>query len=248
MTDNLQFDRAEQAGTPACKVCGTALPDQYYVVNGNVVCDRCRRGAEEEWNRGGAAGRLSKALTLGVLAAIGCAILWYAVIKLTDREWGILAIVVGFVVGGAVRKGANGRGGWRYQALAIFLTYTAIVSSYVPFIFEAAQERSAELTNATTDSTGVVTATATTDSAITDPAATDSTGAAGRQGTGPLGFALALVLLVGFIYALPFMAGLENILGILIIGFALFEAWKLNQKTELIVSGPHQVSAAGAPA
>lgn len=240
MADNLQFDRAEQTGAPgaagpiSCKVCGSLLPDQYYVVNGNIVCKNCRFTVEEEWNRGGAAGRLGKALVLGILATIGCAILWYAVIKLTGYELGILAIVVGFVVGGAVRKGSNGRGGWRYQALAIFLTYTAIVTSYVPLIIEeAVSQRNAQITKTASDSTVAVSA--------------DST-AASLDKVGPGGIALAIVLFLGFIYAMPFLAGIQNVLGILIIGFALYEAWKLNRRMELSVSGPHQVSTSGAPA
>lgn len=246
MADNLQFDRAEQTGSLSCKGCGSPLPDQYYVVNGNIVCANCRRSVEEEWNRGGAAGRLGKAIGLGILATIACSIAWYAVIKLTDSEWGILAIVVGLVVGGAVRKGSNGRGGWRYQTLAIFLTYTAIVSSYVPLIIEAARERGAEMSKAagTPDKTN-----ATHDSTVAsaDPAAatTDSTAA---TKIGPVGVAVALVLFLGFVYAMPFLAGMENVLGILIIGFALFEAWKLNRRTELSLSGPHQVSTSSAPA
>ena len=67
---------------------------------------------------------------------VACSLLWYIVLKLTDSQCGLLAVVVRRVVGGAVRKGSNGRGGWRYQALAIALTYTAIVSSYVPYVIE----------------------------------------------------------------------------------------------------------------
>jgi hypothetical protein len=247
MPDNLQFDHAEptsgaQAASISCSVCGSPLPDTYFVANGQIVCERCRRAVEDEWNRGGAAGRMGKAVGLGILAMIGCAVLWYIVLKLTDSQWGILAVVVGLVVGGAVRKGSNGRGGWRYQALAIFLTYTAIVSSYVPYIIEGAREAAQR---------------ASLDSAATPDLATDSimfvqdsvaTAATNTSAPGPLGKGFAIVLLLGFLYALPFIAGIENIIGILIIGFALYEAWKLNRRVELTVTGPHQVAATGARA
>lgn len=239
MPDNLQFDHAEptpgsqqSAGSITCSVCGSALPDTYFVANGHIVCERCRRGVEEDWNRGGAAGRLGKAIGLGVLAMIGCSVLWYIVLKLTDSQWGILAVVVGLVVGGAVRKGSNGRGGWRYQALAIFLTYTAIVTSYVPYVMESIREAQQ---------------TASTDSAQTAGLTKDSLALAKDSATtaapGPLHAAVAIVILLGFLYALPFLAGLENLIGILIIGFALFEAWKLNRRAELSITGPHQVAA-----
>ncbi|HXO84359.1 MAG TPA: LIM domain-containing protein [Gemmatimonadales bacterium] len=249
MPDNLQFDHAEptaaggaQTAAMSCSVCNTPLSDTYFVANGQIVCERCRRAVEEEWNRGGAAGRLGKAVALGVLAMIACSILWYIVLKLTDSQWGILAVVVGLVVGGAVRKGSHGRGGWRYQALAILLTYTAIVSSYVPLIIESARDQAAQ--------------TASLDSTMTTDLAKDSvfledsvaSAATNTRDSGPLAKVFAIVVLLGFLYALPFLAGIENIIGILIIGFALYEAWKLNRKVELNVTGPHRVAATGAPA
>jgi hypothetical protein len=230
MPDTIQFDRAEQPGTPSCSVCKRPLPDQYYVVNGHVVCENCRRGVEAEWTEGGA-GRLGRAIALGVLATIACSVAWYLVLKLTGSEFGILAIVVGFVVGGAVRKGSKGRGGWRYQALAIFLTYTAIVSSYVPYMIDEARQQSAAVA---TDSTAL-----TKDSAVAT---------AKSSKANPLVLVVAIILGIGLLYALPFLAGLQNILGLVIIGIALFEAWKLNVRSELSVSGPHRVSTSSAPA
>jgi len=51
--------------------------------------------------------------------------------------------------------------------------------------------------------------------------------------------------MLAILYATPFFTGL---LGVLIVGFALYEAWKLNRRTDLRVSGPHRVSMTGAPA
>ena len=64
---------------------------------------------------------------------IGCGI-WYAVRALTGYEVGLIAIIVGLLVGGAVRKGSKRRGGRLYQTLAVLLTYASIVSTYVPDI------------------------------------------------------------------------------------------------------------------
>jgi hypothetical protein len=244
MPGNLQFDRAEPspgqaglAGTLACKACGSLLSDSYYVVNGHIVCEKCRRSALADWNRGGAAGRFGKAFVLGVLAMIACSIVWYLVLEATDSQWGILAVVVGFVIGGAVRKGSNGRGGWRYQTLAIFLTYTAIVSSYVPFIIQGMREHSAQVTKAAPTENETV--------SIADSTAATATT---RSKIGPVGFLVGIVVLLGVLYLTPFLAGLQNLLGVLIIGFALYEAWKLNRRAELKVSGPHRVSMTGEPA
>ena len=48
-------------------------------------------------------------------------------------------------------------------------------------------------------------------------------------------------------FAVPFMAGVANIIGIVIIAFGLFQAWKLSARTELVVTGPFAVAPA-APA
>jgi hypothetical protein len=225
---DLQFDRAEPAQGQAgmtCAACQRTISESYFEVNGQVVCASCRQVLEDQWQRGGSAGRFGKALGLGLLAMIACSTLWYVVLKLTDAQWGILAVVVGFVVGGAVRKGSNGRGGWRYQTLAILLTYTAIVSSYVPFAIEGFRENSAEVGKA---------ADAPEAAAATEPA-------------GAVAIVIGLVALLALLYAAPFLAGLQNAIGILIIGFALYEAWKLNKKVELRITGPYQVAGGPAP-
>jgi hypothetical protein len=134
--------------------------------------------------------------------------------------------------------------GWRDQALAIFLTYTSIVSSYVPYVIESARE--AALTSQQADSSNA--AALTKDSVAFTKDSTTAAAAGEPIKVRGLGFVIAIVFLIGFLYALPFLAGLENIIGILIIGFALYEAWKLNRKVELQVSGPHQVATSGAPA
>jgi divalent metal cation (Fe/Co/Zn/Cd) transporter len=90
-----------------------------------------------------------------------------------------------------------------------------------------------------TDSTQGDTAALTKDSA---------TAAAKSTKASPVVFVVAIILGLGFLYALPFLAGLQNILGLLIIGIALYEAWKLNVRAELSVSGPHRVSPSSAPA
>ena len=73
----------------------------------------------------------------GFAAAAGGALLWAGVTHVTGYELGIVAIVVGFAVGVAVKLGSGGRGGLPYQLLAVALTYLAIVSTYVPALLDA---------------------------------------------------------------------------------------------------------------
>ena len=248
----LQFDRVEgQSGqTPggACAECGQPLRDVYYEVNGRVLCERCRRAAEASWAAGSSTGRFGKAIVFGIAAAAAGSALYYGVLALTGYEFGLIAIVVGFLVGAAVKKGSQGRGGWQYQTLAMFLTYTSIVSSYVPLIIREAlkPEQSAFQAGDTTTipplSSDTAAAAIAVDSASQSLVVSDLE-TESKVASGPSNPVLAILLGIGLIYALPFLAGFQNILGLVIIAIGLYEAWKLNQRAELKVAGPFKVTA-----
>jgi hypothetical protein len=62
-------------------------------------------------------------------------------------------------------------------------------------------------------------------------------------GTAVLGV-LALFLIAA---TAPFMAGTSNIIGLLIIAFGLFEAWKINKRVAITMSGPFSVTPVAPP-
>lgn len=142
MTD-MQFDRAEFKGDPApvtCASCGSAIRSAYYQVGQAIACEQCRWRIESDATGGSSVGRFLKATVLGVMAAAVGAGVYYAVRALTGYEFGLIAIVVGVLVGGAVRMGSAHRGGVPYQLLAMFLTYASIVSAYIPEIAKGFRE------------------------------------------------------------------------------------------------------------
>ena len=57
---------------------------------------------------------------------------------------------------------------------------------------------------------------------------------------------VALVLAVPFTYLAPFMGGWQSLISILIIGFGLWQAWKMNARLQVAFSGPFRVGAAPA--
>ncbi len=241
-TDALQFERAEfdQTPTAQCAACKAPLADYYYDVNGRTVCEKCRYAIEASLASGSAMGRVGRALGAGLGAAILGSALYYAIAALTGYELGLIAIVVGFGVGSAVRWGSGGRGGKGYQALAIALTYLAIVSTYIPPIvreFSKIQsERSADAAKSP---------------APAEAAPSTNTPPVEVKQAGPLVMVLALLFLLALACVAPFLGGLENIMGLVIIGIGLYEAWKLNRRTPVTITGPHAlarppVQAAGA--
>ena len=141
---DIQFDRAEFKGDPVpvtCASCGAAIRSTYYQVGQAITCEQCRWRLESEAAGGSSVGRFLKASIFGAVAAAVGAGLYYAVRALTGYEFGLIAIVVGFLVGGAVRVGSAQRGGVPYQLLAMFLTYASIVSTYIPDIIKVVREQ-----------------------------------------------------------------------------------------------------------
>ena len=230
---DIRLDRAEfeePRGAAACAVCSNPFRDHYYEVNGQTVCGNCSETIRlTATGRGTRAGRFVRALAAGTAAAFGGSLLYWAILALTGYEFGLIAVVVGFAVGKAVNWGSHGKGGWRYQTLAMALTYLAMVSAYVPLVI-------ADIAKAATSASAEAGSTA---------AAAPTAGAQPASNETPTfaGAMLALLILIAFICALPFLAGIENILGILILAFGLYEAWKLNRRVELVITGPHALAA-----
>ena len=56
-----------------------------------------------------------------------------------------------------------------------------------------------------------------------------------------LDFVLAIAVIVAFILSVPILIGFSNPISLLIVGFALWEAFKLNRKVNLVITGPHNI-------
>lgn len=201
----LQFDTVEPAAgqtagiaARACTVCETPVTGEYYQANGQIVCPACRDRLEAEMEQ---PGNVPKAILLGAGGgAVGAAI-WYAVVAITDYQIGLIAVLVGWLVGRGVHKGSNERGGPGYQALAVVLTYLAIAAAYAPFVVQSI------------------------------PAG---------EGMDPVVLTVALLMT-------PVMVSVNSPISALIAGFGLYQAWKMNKRTRITLSGPYRVNTAPEP-
>ncbi len=257
-TQPLQFNQADTAGTtspgPTCALCHRPITTYYFETGGKTVCSTCRNHVLAQTVSGVAASSFVRAVLFGFVGALIGAAIYYAVLAATGYEIGLIAIVVGFIVGYAVRAGAGGRGGRRYQVLALVLTYLAIGGTYVPLAMREVGRRA----RATADSlaakppqpveaplaNGTDSATA---SAAGARAAVDSSRAAPPSF---LGVAVALGALVLLAAAMPVLAvvfGLpQSLISALIIGFALTQAWRMNRGVKVAFTGPFKVAARAA--
>ncbi len=271
---NLQFEKAD-FDTPrvpvlSCAACGKTIDEFYFEINGKTFCMECKRKIEAQFKGGSQVKRFLKAFFAGSLAALLGFGIYYGIEKATGYEFGLVAILVGFMVGAAVRWGSNGLGGWPYQLLAMFLTYNAIVLTYIPMAVgelkddlktkqanqTAASPSQIQATPSSNDSASLATPGVTplaTDTFLTsaanpttvDPAATPEAASAAnpepRKDQMDFGkFILGCGALLLLAYALPFLAGFQNILGLVILAIGLYEAWKINKGRRIEINGPYR--------
>ena len=186
--------------------------------------------------QGSAAGRVVKATVLGSIGGLIGAGIYYGIAALTGYEFGLIAIGVGILVGFGVRMGSGGTGGRGYQFLAAALTYIAIVSTYLPLILEGLAQAGEETTAQGEDSVGVGQEEQTPTAEVTQ-AEDDAEVTAGLVVV--YVFVLALIAL-----AAPFLALFEGagaIMGLIIIGIGVHQAWRLNAYQPLEVEGPFEL-------
>lgn len=142
----LQFDHVESTvdtadgatastaeGIP-CSACGSMMLDEYYSIGGKSICADCRASVETTRATSRTPKAFAKAFGFGLGAALAGAAVYYAVIALLDLEIGIVAILIGWMVGRAIQKALPGGGLRRYQLLAAVLTYFAVGAAYLPLV------------------------------------------------------------------------------------------------------------------
>lgn len=273
-SEPLQFDRAVDAEATApdaaeeaapsieCSACNSAIKTYYYHVDGATVCAKCKQGAERagQSQRGG--GALLKAFLFGGLAAVIGATIYYGVIAITNFEIGLVAILIGFMVGFGVRMGAAGGGGRRYQVMALVLTYFAVGLAYTPLALKGAMDArgSGVDSMAVADSLAADSADA---DALADEAAeedsadvalagdADSSAAAPlsvkKIGLGSALLGLGVMVVGGFlmVFALPVIAVLgslpSGLISAFIIGLGMHQAWKMTAGHIVSITGPYKV-------
>lgn len=243
----IQFDKAEigagDAAPHECGICSTPLRGHYYQVGNHATCERCRYEVEAALEKRGGAAGFFRALAFGLGGGIAGAAVYYAVLALFNLEISLLSILVGWLVGTGVHKGSRGKGGWVYQTLAVGLTYLCIVSTYVPMILkaigeQAGKEKSAASAPAPRQGGGAVA----TAPGGNRPAGHAAPSGAKEANAGDLFLAAGLLLAIAA--AAPFLQGARSLLGLLIIGIGLYQAWTLNRRREVVIAGPFRIGTA----
>jgi len=238
----LQFDTAEfgQPAVMGCSSCGQSIATEYYALNGATLCGTCRAAIAGE--KGTPVSRALRAGFAGGIAGFAGGLLYFLVLYLWEWQFSLISIATGFAVGIAVKWGSYGRGGAFYQAMAMSLTYLAIVASLMAAgLVQLASDEPDKKSKPGAAST----ATPDAESVSSAPGGSSLAGGTDASEDGS-GFLIGLVMLFGLMLALPFLSGIENIIGIVIIAIGVYEAWKINKRPA--ITGPHAVGASGVQA
>jgi hypothetical protein len=136
-------------------------------------------------------------------------------------EIGLIAILVGWMVGKAIRHASYGRGGRPQQILAVALTYFAITTSYIPVVLyqyarsphRVEQRQQAQTTDAPADA---------------------------RPRISFSGIALFLLIRAAIAPFLSLTSGISAWISLFILFIGLRYAWKLTERREILLMGPYR--------
>src|SRR5262249_26638101 len=220
--EQLQFRQVELAGAAPsrrCVACKSPIPGEWFQAAGQDICPNCAQRIRSGQQAPPVHSLLRAALYGGGAALAGCAI-YAAVAIIANLELALIAILIGWMVGRAVRHGSNGLGGRPQQILAVLLTYFAITFSYVVvFVHSAATKPHA----------------AQQQTAEAKPQRADS--------KEPMGLGGAVVALVSLAAIAPFLELGSNVgsglLSLVIIFFGLQRAWRMTGRSNILIMGPY---------
>ena len=232
-----RFDVAQAVtpvGTAPCAECRAAIVDTYFEWDGRVICAACQPRVAQSL-ASPRHGSMARALGLGLLAAVVAAAMYYAASALVGREIVVALLLVGFVIGKAVRVGSGGRGGKRYQWLAAGLTYATIASTYVPLV------TSGFGTHAPTPAAAAPAAAARPSRVALSDGPSRTAGPTALPSPRPTAAHFAALLL--FAGAAPLLAGFGNLTSIAITILAVIISWRMNRAVPAAIAGPFRVTA-----
>ena len=226
-----------------CALCRVPIAAQFFTTRNLILCPDC---ASKIVKRHEGSGRRRRAVLLGLAATALFAVLWFLATRSTGRPLSPLALAAGIVIGQAVHQGSSGRGGLRFQIIAVLLVYAAFVVRYIPPVFsgvaDAIKEQHGAKMVAEQTSDAPSTAMPTPDlqpeqlseatkkhiSTATPMSAQSSASATLKA------YFVFTVVAWGLVLAAPFMPGTSGFLGTFFLAAGMALAWRLNRRVRVL--------------
>jgi len=241
-TADLQFEHAtyDQAKPAlACGTCGKPVEGEYWQWIGRVTCARCRDGVHALEARARSPQTFARAAIVGAATALGCGVAYGLFVAVSHMQIALITIGIAYVVASVIRKATGNVSGRRYQVLAVALTYAASTMGYAPELWrEVAHGPDGQAHAEVAPDAGDV------------PSASgpqDRGSPTGRPAVPPLAFAKFVASVTLLLLAAPFLAARGAPIGLLIVGFGLWEAWRRAKGLPMEVTGPYRVTATAPP-
>ncbi len=234
----LDFDRAEYEGAAhthvECAACKSPIADEYWQAAGKILCGSCRGIIKATADRGKSGATFGKAMLFGGGAGIAGGAAYAVFVGLTNIQFALITIGIGWLVGRAIQKATLGFGSLKHQILAVVITYFAATMGYLPGIFKGISNAAAERQQTAQSATGEP----------PDEGAPKVEQAPAR----PVVASLAIVagLSIAVMLAAPFFgltSGVSGLLGLAIIFFGLRTAWRTAKGSDTPITGPHRLGA-----
>ncbi len=239
--ETLQFRKAEHKASeavssgPSCVICAKRIGDSYFHAQGQVVCPECAAKVQAV-QHAPPAHTLLKSFVYGLGAALAGTAIFSIIWIVTDYQLSLIAILIGYLVGKAVRSASKGLGGRPQQILAVVLTYFSITASYIPVAIyhQMHDPKAAESSSAAGAASG---------QNSMSPSADGNSVPKPKEANASTG--MALIMMVGISLAAPFLSlseGVGGLLTLVIIFFGLQRAWRMTGRSNVAVMGPYQYS------
>ena len=126
-----------------CVECSKPITskDEYTIIgtskNGEVervLCPDCQTALREALDQETLAPNIPFALIAGLLGAAVAGLIWYYFVTITGIQFGLVSVLMGWLVGKCVVWGSGNKRGKSLQLLSLFLTVVAIIfSEYLIF-------------------------------------------------------------------------------------------------------------------
>lgn len=225
-----------------CESCHLPIKKTYYMNSDQTICTQCKWYLERNYRSVFHSDLLFRCFSFGTISAIALIGIYFTFLLAGGYDLKVLSLIFGAIIGITVSFASRKKGGWALQAIAMIITYLAIVSLDIPQFSTVMQDKEIVAVN-TADSLLVTAkkAALSSDGSDLDMAQSsifETYEMNSELLTQILFFIPKILYYTVMAIFFPFMKGSFTILKLFYIVIGLGTAWSLNRHPKLKICGP----------